>query len=113
VKKRIRKLASTEWVDEFCMTWLQSAPHIKLLNGTNNRKQYPLSWDAQKAIFDAPPEHLAKMALFRVNTDCGDGEIRYLPRSWIVDVLQTPPSVALYLIADSMIKQEAQPFNLN
>ena len=41
---RILILASTEWVDEYGMTWLLSAPRIKLLSDTNKRKPYPLSW---------------------------------------------------------------------
>ena len=43
VARRILNLASAEWVDEYGMIWLQSAPSIKLLSDTNKRKPYPLS----------------------------------------------------------------------
>ena len=72
VVRRILNLASTEWVDEYGMTWLQTAPRIKLLSDTNKRKPYPLSWAEQTLLFDALPAHLANMALFAVNTGCRD-----------------------------------------
>ena len=68
VVRRILNLASSEWIDEFGMTWLQGAPKIKLLPDTNKRKPYPMSWDEQTRLFQALPDHLAQMALFAVNT---------------------------------------------
>ena len=102
VVRRILNLASTEWVDEFGMTWLQSAPRIKLLSDTNKRKPYPLSWVEQSVLFDALPNHLADMAMFAVNTGCRDGEICNLQWSWKVDVPQL--NTAVFIIPGEQVK---------
>ena len=86
VVRRILNLASSEWVDEFGMTWLPAAPKIKLLPDTNKRKPYPMSWDEQTRLFQALPDHLAQMALFAVNTGCRDSEICRLNWEWEVKV---------------------------
>ena len=73
-------------VDEYGMTWLQSAPRIKLLSDNNKRKPYPLSWDEQQRLFSSLPNHLFDMALFAVNTGCRDAEICNLRWEWYVAV---------------------------
>lgn len=102
IVRRILNLASTEWVDEFGMTWLQSAPRIKLLSDTNKRKPYPLSWTEQASLFNALPNHLADMALFAVNTGCRDGEICSLQWSWKIDVPQL--DTAVFIIPGEKVK---------
>ena len=84
--RRILNLASAEWVDEYGMTWLQSAPRIKLLSDNNKRKPYPLSWGEQQRLFSSLPNHLFDMALFAVNTGCRDAEICNLRWEWYVAV---------------------------
>jgi integrase len=84
VVRRILNLAATEWVDEHGLTWLATAPKIKLLPDHNKRQPYPLSWDEQARLFQALPGHLAAMALFAVNTGCRDGEICRLEWQWEV-----------------------------
>jgi integrase len=74
------------WVDEYGMTWLSSAPHIKLLSDTNKRKPYPLSWKAQDNLLSLLPNHISDMAIFAVNTGCRDGEICNLQWSLLVPV---------------------------
>ncbi|MEX0943644.1 MAG: site-specific integrase [Pseudomonadales bacterium] len=86
VVRRILNLAAMEWVDEFGMTWLQSAPRIKLMPDTKKRKPYPLSWEEQELLFVHLPEHLRNMALFAVNTGCRDAEICGLRWEWEVAV---------------------------
>ena len=86
VVRRILNLASSEWVDEFGMTWLPAAQKIKLLPDTNKRPPYPMSWDEQTRLFQALPDHLARMALFAVNTGCRDSEICHLRWDWEVKV---------------------------
>lgn len=86
VVRRILNLAAMEWVDEFGMTWLRSAPRIKLLPDTNKRKPRPLSWEEQDRLFSYLPHHLLNMALFAVNTGCRDGEICALRWQWEVPV---------------------------
>jgi len=41
---------------------------------TDTRAPYPLSWDEQRLLFQALPTHLARMALFKVNTRTRDQE---------------------------------------
>jgi integrase len=84
VVRRIVNLAASEWVDEYGLTWLLAAPKIKLLPELDRRKPYPLSWEEQDRLFQALPLHLAKMALFAVNTGCRDQEICKLRWSWEV-----------------------------
>ncbi len=68
VVRRILNLASSEWMDEYGLTWLATAPKIKLIPEHDLRKPYPLSWDEQNRLFKELPSHLEKMALFAVNT---------------------------------------------
>ncbi len=94
--------SSTEWVDEYGMTWLQAAPRIKLLPDTNKRKPYPISWDEQTRLFDVLPQHLADMALFAVNTGCRDGEICSLQWDWKVDIPEL--ETAVFIIPGQHVK---------
>src|SRR3990167_2514722 len=75
VVRRILNLAMTEWVDENGLTWVHTAPKIKLSSPKDARKPYPLSWDEQDRLFKELPPHLEKMALFAVNTGCRDAVI--------------------------------------
>ena len=102
VVRRILNLASTEWIDEYGMTWLQSAPRIKLLSDTNKRKPYPLSWREQTKLFDALPSHLRDMATFAVNTGCRDSEICNLQWQWMVDVPQL--NTAVFIVPGNLVK---------
>jgi integrase len=86
VVRRILNLAATEWIDENNLTWLHSAPKIKMLKTMDNKEPYPLSWEEQDRLFAKLPDHLNKMALFAVNTGCRDSEICNLKWSWEVDV---------------------------
>lgn len=86
--RRILNLAASEWMDDDGMTWLESAPKIKLLPNRQKRKPYPLTWVEQDRLFAELPEHLRTMALFAVNTCCRDGEICNLRWEWEVSVPQ-------------------------
>jgi hypothetical protein len=68
IVRRILNLAASEWMDELGLTWLANAPKIKLLPELDSRKPYPLSWEEQTRLFKELPAHLARMALFAVNT---------------------------------------------
>ena len=65
VVRRILNLAASEWVDEHGLTWLLSAPKIKLLPDAGKRAPYPLSWAEQRQLFRELPDYLAQMALVR------------------------------------------------
>lgn len=84
--RHILNLAATEWLDHYGLTWLLNAPKIKLLPELDKRKPHPLSWDEQDLLFEALPKHLAKMALFAVNTGCRDSEICGLRWEWEVSL---------------------------
>lgn len=86
VVRRILNLAASEWIDEYGLTWLVSAPKIRLLPDKDKRQPYPLSWEEQARLFRELPPHLAEMALFAVNTGCRDGEICRLRWEWEVKV---------------------------
>jgi integrase len=73
-------------MDEYGLTWLGSAPKIKLLPEHDARRPYPLNWEEQERLFAALPLHLREMALFAVNTGCRDGEICNLRWEWEVMV---------------------------
>lgn len=102
VVRRILNLAATEWVDEHGLTWLQTAPKIKLLPDTNKRKPYPLSWNEQDSLFRELPSHLTEMALFAVNTGCRDSEICSLRWDWEVKVPELNTSV--FIIPAELVK---------
>jgi hypothetical protein len=74
VVRRILNLAVSEWMDSSRMTWLEAAPRIRLFPVTDARPPYPLSTAEQMCLFQELPDHLAKMALFKVNTGTREQE---------------------------------------
>lgn len=95
VVRRILNVAASEWMDETGLTWLERPPKIKLLPVTDARKPYPLSWDEQTRLFRELPDHLARMALFKVNTGCREQEVCGLRWEWEIDVPELDTSVFL------------------
>ncbi|NRP52387.1 MULTISPECIES: site-specific integrase [unclassified Marinobacterium] len=102
VVRRILNLAAHEWVDEYGLSWLLTAPRIKLLPDVDKRQPYPLSWDEQEKLFEALPKHLKQMALFTVNTGCRDAEVCNLRWDWEVQVPQLKTSV--FIIPSEHVK---------
>ena len=100
--RRILNLASTEWMDEYGLTWLSHAPKIRLLPVNDQREPYPLSWQEQDRLFRELPIHLADMALFAVNTGCRDREICDLRWDWEVTVPELQTSV--FIIPGAFVK---------
>jgi integrase len=93
VVRHMLNLAASEWLDQHGMTWLQHAPKIKLLPETDRRAPYPMSWTEQERLFHELPDHLRKMALFKVNTGCREGEVCSLRWEWEVPVPELNTSV--------------------
>jgi hypothetical protein len=59
-------------MDRHGKTWLETAPKIKLFPVKDARPPYPLTREEQALLFQELPDHLARMALFKVNTGlCG------------------------------------------
>ena len=95
VTRRILNLAARKWRDEHGLTWLETSPLISMLPDTDSRKPYPLSWGEQSVLFQELPSHLAKMALFKVNTGTREQEVCHLHWDWEIDVPELDTSVFL------------------
>ena len=95
IVRHILNLAASEWLDENSLTWLERPPKIKLLKVTDARKPYPLSWDEQTRLFKELANHLARMALFKVNTGCREQEVCRLRWDWEIRVPELETSVFL------------------
>ncbi|KTC64901.1 integrase (plasmid) [Legionella adelaidensis] len=90
-------------MDEFGLTWLNSAPKIKLLPEPDLRKPYPLSWDEQHKLFQQLPNHLKNMALFAVNTGCRDREICELRWDWEIQIPELP-HIIVFIVPGELVK---------
>ena len=102
IVRHILNLAASEWMDDNGLTWLSSAPKIKLLSISDARKPYPLNWDEQERLFKELPLHLRRMALFAVNTGCRDQEICKLRWEWEVKIPELNTSV--FVVPGSVVK---------
>jgi integrase len=104
VVRRILNLAATEWVDEHGLSWLVTAPKIRLLPdpASGKRQPYPLNWDEQNRLFRELPKHLAEMALFAVNTGCRDSEICGL--RWDMEVRVPGQFASVFIIPGDRVK---------
>jgi integrase len=102
VVRRILNLAARLWRDENGMTWLDTPPLIQMLPVTDARPPYPLSWEEQRMLFRALPGHLARMALFKVNTGCREQEVCRLQWDWEIEVPQLETSV--FIVPGAVVK---------
>ena len=100
--RRILTLAARKWRDEQGRTWLETPPLISMLPLTDARKSYPLSVDEQQLLFRELPGHLARMALFKVNTGCRDQEVCRLRWDWEITFPELETSV--FLIPGEFVK---------
>ena len=93
---RVLRLAAFTWRDEHGLTWLETAPKLTMLDERKTqRRPYPLSWEEQRVFFKLLPDHLARMALFKVNTGCREQEVCQLQWDWEVQVPEIGTSVFL------------------
>lgn len=95
IVRRILNLASRKWRDEHDLTWLETPPLLSMQSTQDARKPYPLSWEEQSALFQELPAHLAKMALFNVNTGTREQEVCLLRWDWEIEVPELGTSVFL------------------
>jgi integrase len=100
--RRILNLAAGEWRDERGLTWLQTAPKIRLLANRNKRQPYPLSWQEQARLLEELPDHLREMALFAVNTGCRAAEVCSLQWDWEVAVSEL--GISVFVIPGPRVK---------
>lgn len=67
------------------------------------RKPYPLSWEEQNKLFKELPAHLAKMALFAVNTGCRDQEICELRWDWEIKIPELS-NLMVFIVPSTLVK---------
>lgn len=73
IVRRILNLAARSWRDETGLTWLEQAPAITMLPLVGHQcEPRPITWAEQRALLPALPDHLARMALFVLNTGVRD-----------------------------------------
>ncbi len=93
---RVLSLACRKWRDEERRPWLDSVPLLtKLEEKKASRKPYPMTWDEQSILFGELPDHLQRMALFKVNTGCREQEVCKLRWDWEIFVPELGTSVFL------------------
>jgi len=102
VVRRLLNLASSEWLDEQGLTWLETAPKIKLFKVNDARAPYPLTDEEQALLFQQLPDHLARMALFKVNTGCREQEVCQL--KWDYEVKVPELTTSVFLIPGERVK---------
>jgi len=93
VVRRILNLCARLWRDESDRPWLDTAPLIQMQRHPNQRAPYPLSMEEQRLLFSELAPHLARMALFKVNTGTREHEVCSLRWSWEVRVPELDTSV--------------------
>jgi len=104
VVRQILNLSARLWRDETGLTWLKTAPLIQLLPVTDARTPNPLSWDEQRKLFQALPDHIAVMCLFKVNTGCREQEVCQLQWCWECEVPELGTSV--FIIPGDHVKNK-------
>jgi integrase len=93
VLRRVLNLSARLWRDEHGLTWLETPPLLQLQDWDDRRPPYPLSWDEQHLLFGRLPGHLARMALFKVNTDTREQEVCGLRWDWEEQIPELGASV--------------------
>src|SRR6516165_5490963 len=106
VVRRILNLCARLWRDESDRSWLDTAPLIQMQRHPDKRGPYPLSFEEERLLFSELAGHLARMALFKVNTGLREHEVVSLRWDWEVKVPELEASVFVILnrIARSVIE---------
>lgn len=104
VVRRVLNLAARMWRDEAGRPWLDAAPLIQMLPLGDERKPYPLSFSEQRLLFAELPHHLARMALFKVNTGTREQEVVRLRWDWEVRMPELNTSV--FVIPGAFVKNK-------
>lgn len=93
IVRRILRLAAQSWRDEYGLSWLEVPPLLQIPDWKDARKPRPLSYTEQEVLFDALPEHIREMALFKVNTGCREQEVCGLSWDWEFPIPELNTSV--------------------
>lgn len=94
VVRRILNLAATAWRDTDGRTWLDQAPLITLLPLIGHQREpRPITWGEQRKLLPMLPDHLARMALFTLNTGVRDDVVCSLRWEWEIPIPELGVSV--------------------
>jgi integrase len=93
VVRRILNLAARLWRDETDRPWLAVAPLIQMQRHPHAREPYPLSVAEQRLLFSELEDHLAAMALFKVNTGLREQEVVNLRWQWELPIPELGASI--------------------
>jgi integrase len=104
IVRRILNLAARKWRDERGLTWMEIPPLLTMQEVDDARPPYPLSWEEQKFLVKELPDHLARMALFKVNTGTREQEVCQLRWDWEVKVPELGTSI--FLIPSKIVKNK-------
>jgi integrase len=93
VVRRILNLCARLWRDENDRPWLETAPLIQMQREIAKRGPYPLSFEEERLLLSELAGHLARMAIFKVNTGTREHEVISLRWDWEVKVPELETSV--------------------
>jgi integrase len=93
VARTILHRAARSYRDEDGRPWLEALPPLITMLPECPRSPYPITWAEQDRLFPRLPAHLARMALFAVNTGLRDSNLCGLQWSWEVFVPEIGRSV--------------------
>ena len=112
VVRRILNLAARLWRDENGLTWMETAPLLQMQDWGDVRPPRPIDWVEQRALLQALPAHLQRMALFALNTGARQEEICGLRWGWECVVPEIGTSV--FVLPGQCVKNgEARVIVLN
>ena len=93
IVRTILNRAARSYRDPDGRPWLEGVPPLITMLPENPRWPYPITWQEQDALFRRLPAHLARMALFAVNTGLRDSNVCGLQWQWEVAVPEVGRSV--------------------
>lgn len=112
IARTILHRAARAYRDENGRPWLDALPPLIAMLPECPRTPYPITWDEQDRLFPKVPAHLARMALFAVNTGLRDSNVCALRWAWEVPVLEVGRSVFV-VPADAYKSKRAHVVVLN
>src|SRR5437867_4805117 len=93
VVRTILNRAARSYRDADGRPWLDAIPPLISMLPEDPRLPYPLSWDEQDRLFRQLPSHLARMALFAINTGLRQSNLCGLQWTWELAVPEIARSV--------------------
>ena len=93
VVRTILHRAARSYRDERGRPWLDALPPLITMLPESRRPPYPITWEEQDRLFPKLPAHLARMALFAVNTGLRNSNVCGLQWNWEVPVPEIGRSV--------------------